>query len=214
MVVRVIERRRRLEIERRQRFDPGKLRGVLLVFADAALSFRDIAREEDHDRMEVGAGKTAHPVIGMVRSGIAKDRGPVRHPLTKLFRKCRQACVVDTECPQAVPGEGDGHPSRIERTTGRRAAAADTVDDAGQPGPSVIRPSKAEESVSRRQCTRPGQEEVLNVVQFEHRIHSCAGSIHCIWSSMEENACFSARAFLISAADTYGYSPYSRKLGH
>ena len=80
VVVRVVERRSRLEIERRQRFDPGKLCGILLVFADAALSFSNITREEDHDRMEVGAGKTAHPVIGMVRSGIAKDRGAAAIP--------------------------------------------------------------------------------------------------------------------------------------
>src|SRR5262245_66462618 len=47
---------------------------------------------------------------------------------------------------------------------------------------------------------------MLDVVEFQRH--------HCIWSSMEENASFRASAFLISAADTYGYSPYSRKLGH
>ena len=36
---------------------------------------------------------------------------------------------------------------------------------------------------------------------------------HCIWSSMVENAALSFSAFLISSALTYGYSPYSRKLG-
>ena len=132
MVVRIVERRRRLEIECRQRFDPGELRGISLVFAHAALSFRNITREEDHDRMEVLAGKPAHPVIGMVGSRIAKDRGPVRHPLAKLLRESRQACVVDTQRPEAGPGEGNGHPPRIEWTAGLDAAAAtDTVDDAG-----------------------------------------------------------------------------------
>ena len=37
---------------------------------------------------------------------------------------------------------------------------------------------------------------------------------HCIWSSISEKAFLSLRAFLISSAVTYGYSPYSRKLGH
>ena len=37
-------------------------------------------------------------------------------------------------------------------------------------------------------------------------------SLHVV--EHDENACFSAGAFLISAADTYGYSPHSRKLGH
>ena len=36
---------------------------------------------------------------------------------------------------------------------------------------------------------------------------------YCIWSSMLENAALSLSAFLISSALTYGYSPYSRKLG-
>ncbi len=33
------------------------------------------------------------------------------------------------------------------------------------------------------------------------------------WSSIMEKACFMVKAFLISFAVTYGYSPYSRKLG-
>jgi len=31
---------------------------------------------------------------------------------------------------------------------------------------------------------------------------------------MSEKVCFNFNAFLISVAVTYGYSPYSRKLGH
>ena len=42
---------------------------------------------------------------------------------------------------------------------------------------------------------------------------SSSSSIYCIWSSMVENAALSRSAFLISSAVTYGYSPYSRKLG-
>src|SRR5438552_3157744 len=53
---------------------------------------------------------------------------------------------------------------------------------------------------------------MLDVVQFEHGLSLHGG--HCIWSSMVEKAAFSLRAFLISSALTYGYSPYSRKLGH
>ena len=40
-----------------------------------------------------------------------------------------------------------------------------------------------------------------------------AADRYCIWSSMSENADFSFSAFLISSDVTYGYSPYSRKLG-
>ena len=36
---------------------------------------------------------------------------------------------------------------------------------------------------------------------------------HCIWSSMVDIALFTLSAFFTSSAVTYGYSPYSRKLG-
>jgi hypothetical protein len=76
---------------------------------------------------------------------------------------------------------------------------------------------------------------VLDVIKFEHRDVSRLltpavderqlGALqtsdpisqsrnHCIWSSIVENAAFSLRAFLISVALAYGYSAYSRKLGH
>ena len=178
MIVRVVERRGRLEIERRERFNPGELCRVLLVLANAALSFGDVAGKEDHDRVEVRAGKAAHPVIGMIGPGIAEDRGARRHPLTKLFGKRRQTCVIDAERTQAVPGEGDGDPARINRSSiFDRAAATDTVDDAGQPGSSLIRRPEAEEPVARRQGTRPNHQKMLDVVQFQHRgIHSCLGA--------------------------------------
>ena len=80
------------------------------------------------------------------------------------------------------------------------------------------------------------QKQVLDIVEFEHRdvpsladlavggrqlrvsqmrrsLNPVPGN-HCIWSSMVENAAFSLRAFLISVALAYGYSAYSRKLGH
>ena len=37
---------------------------------------------------------------------------------------------------------------------------------------------------------------------------------HCIWSSIDDRALLTLSAFLTSSAVTYGYSPYSRKLGH
>ena len=125
MIVRIVERRSGLEIECRERFHPGELRRVLLVLANAALSFRDVTREQDHDRMQIRAGKPAHPVIGMIGSGIAKDRGACRHPLTKLVGKRRQRGVVDAKCTQSVPGKRDGDPARIERAPGLDARGRD-----------------------------------------------------------------------------------------
>ena len=51
-------------------------------------------------------------------------------------------------------------------------------------------------------------------IRIRHRGVPCPPKAHCIWSSISEKAFLSLRAFLISSAVTYGYSPYSRKLGH
>src|SRR5262249_55702507 len=206
VIVGVLERRRRLEIERRQRFDAREPRGILLMFLDTPLPLRHVAREQDHQRVKVGAGEPAHPVIGMVRAGVAEHLRARRHALAELFRKRRERRSVDAKRSQTVERKGDGDPSRVERISRRnRTAAADTLDDSGEPGPSLIRLAKSEESVSRGERAGSSQQEMLNVVQFER---------HCIWSSIDEKACFSVSAFLISFAVTYGYSPYSRKLGH
>src|SRR2546430_12772847 len=79
-----------------------------------------------------------------------------------------------------------------------------------QPRPSSSCVAKRQELVPARNCGRMGQENVLNVVELE------LAALHvnyCIWSSASENAAFNLSAFLISRALTYGYSPYSRKLG-
>src|SRR6185369_5066085 len=44
--------------------------------------------------------------------------------------------------------------------------------------------------------------------------HEVIAVTHCISSSIFENALFNRRAFLISSAVAYGYSPYYKKLGH
>lgn len=57
-------------------------------------------------------------------------------------------------------------------------------------------------------------DEIVRVPQLEH-LMCCVGSPrrYCIWSSISEKAFLSLRAFLTSSPVTYGYSPYSRKLG-
>ena len=69
------------------------------------------------------------------------------------------------------------------------------------PGRRVV---EGQEFVAPGDRRRAGQQNVLNIVEFEG---------HCIWSSMSEKAAFNFSAFLISSAVAYGYSPYSRKLG-
>src|SRR5438132_12495135 len=80
-----------------------------------------------------------------------------------------------------------------------------------QPRPSSSSVAKQQELVPARNCGRTGQENVLNVVELEL---TALHVNYCIWSSASENAAFNLSAFLISRALTYGYSPYSRKVGH
>src|SRR5262245_10249620 len=167
MIVGVLERRRRLEIERRQRFDARKLRGILLMFLAAPLPLRRVAREQDHDCMKFRTGEAAHPMIGMVRARIAQHLRARRHALAELLRKRRERRLVDAQRSQAVERKSDGDPSRVERISRRhRAAAADAIDDPGEPRPSLIRLAEPEESVPRGERARSSQQEVLNVVQF------------------------------------------------
>src|SRR4051812_26357014 len=110
-------------------------------------------------------------MVRMIGAGVAENRCPPRHPLTEFVGKRRERSVIDAEGAQPVASKGDGDPPRVEGSPGpARAAAPDTLDDSGQPGPCLIWLAKAQEAVSRRNCARPGQEKMLNVVQFQHRL--------------------------------------------
>src|SRR5262249_16121129 len=72
---------------------------------------------------------------------------------------------------------------------------------------------KANEFVARCQRGRAGDQEVLNVLELQRGSHRRIRRRHCISSSTAEKACRRRSAFLISSLPTYGYSPYSMKLG-
>ena len=88
------------------------------------------------------------------------------------------------------------------------------IQQFGQPRPAPGGIIEREELVAPHHRGRACEQDVLYIVEFEH--YPCARFrvSYCIWSSMSENADLSRSAFLISSAVTYGYSPYSRKLGH
>ena len=81
VVVRMIERRCRLQIERRERFHAWELGGVLLVLSDAALALRNVPGEEDDDGMEIRTRQAAHPVVGVVRARVAENLRSGGHAL-------------------------------------------------------------------------------------------------------------------------------------
>ena len=113
MIVSIIERRRRLQIERRQHLHAFAPRDELLVLGAAALAFGGIAGEEDDDGVQVRAGQTADPVVGVIRAGIAEHLRAGRHALPELLRKRGERGFVHAERAQAVPGECHGHPALV-----------------------------------------------------------------------------------------------------
>jgi hypothetical protein len=77
----------------------------------ASLTFRDIASEEDDDRMKVMIRQTAHPVVRVIGTRNTEDFCPGGHALTELFREAGERIFVDAERAQTIPGETYGHPS-------------------------------------------------------------------------------------------------------
>src|SRR5262245_38873440 len=116
----------------------------------------------------------------MIGARVADDWRARRHPLTELFRERGERRLVHAERAQAVKREGHGDPARVELRAGRvRAAAADAIDEAREPcaaGPGAPEP---EEAVARRQRPRAREQEMLDVVEFEHDA-SLRGSLHLV----------------------------------
>ena len=145
---------------------------------------------------------------GAVGAGVAEDVRAGRHALAELVGKGGQRLLGHAERAQAVPGERQRDPAiRAVHRGARVRGRLHLVQQLGQPRPAARGGVERQELVAPGDRRRAGQQDVLDVVELEHRRG------HCIWSSMSEKAAFSRSAFLISSAVTYGYSPYSRKLG-
>ncbi len=91
---------------------------------------------------------------------------------------------------------------RLSLSTLARIAATECTFSliCGEPSAAAGAVSERQELVSPRERRRARQQDVLNVVELEHREGLCR--LHCIWSSMFENAALSLSAFLISSALT------------
>src|SRR5260370_10686877 len=210
MVVRLLEPRRRLQVQRREHLHALALRNEFVVLYLAAITLGSITGEQDGDGVKVRAGEATHPVVRMILSGIAEHLRPGNHALLELFGERGQRALIGAKCAQAVPGEGHRHPALIffDRSHDFRGRLR-LFTNHRQPGPSARGVAKRQKFVSSRERGSPSQQDVLDVFVFKHST-SCGD--HCIWSSMFEKAAFTLSAFLISSELTYGYSPYSRKL--
>src|SRR5215469_3431983 len=181
----------------------------------AALAFGHIASKKYCNGMKVRTGQITQPMVRMIRACYAEDSGASRQTLLKLLGEGGQRILIKPERAKPIPRESNGDPSSIRRVSTHGLRGSHLIDQPFEPRTCSIRIAKGEKLVARGQRWSTRYQKVLNIIEFQHLHLSCFYALdYCIRSSMFEREAFTFRAFLISSALTYGYSPYSRKLGH
>ena len=112
MVVGVVERRRRLELQAGDHLDaraPGR------AASSCSTSQRPRSAASRANRMAMawrsGPAVPSTQCSGAFAAGVAEHLGARRHARPELVGKGRQRFLVEPERPQPVPGEGDRHPA-------------------------------------------------------------------------------------------------------
>src|SRR3954454_15904864 len=196
MVVCIVKWRRRFQIQRAEHLNPFASCDELIVLSQAALALGGVAGEQDGDGVKLWAGEASNPVGGMILSGVAEHLRAGNHALLELFGERGERALIDTECAQAVPGEGHRHPALVffDRSQDFRGRLR-FLTNRGQPGPTTRGVAKRKKFISPRERGRPSQQDMLDVVIFKHG--ASRGWDHCIWSSMFERFALTLSAFLI-----------------
>ena len=101
VVVGVVERRRRVQIQIRQPAHAVAPGDQLVVRRRGPGVLGVVAREQDRDRVQVVAGQSADPVVRVVAPGVAEDVGPGGHALAELLREGRERLLGHPERAQA-----------------------------------------------------------------------------------------------------------------
>ena len=113
VVVCIVERRRRLQVQRREHLNAFAPRDELVVLRLAAPALGGIAGEQDRDGVKVRAGEASDPVVRMILSGVAEHLRAGDHALLELFGERGQRTLIHAKRAQAVPGEGHRHPALV-----------------------------------------------------------------------------------------------------
>ena len=164
----------RLKVEHREDLDAGAAGDKLSVLRDAPVLLRFVPRKENDDRMQIGAGKLADPMFGSIRAVVAEHLRPRRHALLELLRKRGERSLVQSERAQAVPGESGCHPTLVLVDAGaHRRRGMNGLFDRRHPGAPAGSVAKRQKFVAGRERRGAGQQQVLNVVEFEHRDVPC-----------------------------------------
>jgi len=108
--------------------------------------------------------------LGRVRTGIAEHLRPRRHTLLELLGKRSERGLIQSERPKAVPRESRCHPALvlIDVVTHRRSGV-NLLLDCRHPGAAAGSIAKGQKLVAGRERRGARQQQVLDVVEFEHR---------------------------------------------
>jgi hypothetical protein len=162
-------------------------------------------------------GRMPFNVVGMIPDDIlgrcflqkaANLPGPLADDVDCNLRRRRRPQTVDTTFTK---------PRKVERCLSQCFGRHSTRRGHGSTGPRLLNHSRTktkEGSQFGRAFSGGTGAYGYEFICIRHRGVPCLAQAHCIWSSISEKAFLSLRPFLISSAVTYGYSPYSRKLGH
>ena len=184
------------------------------MFYIATLPLPFIPGKQDCDGVKMRAGKLPHPVVRMITP--VSPRMSARAGMPCLNSSGKVASDVSSTPSALRPFQVNASVTqRLSLSTEARTSAADCTvlrsslshalpPEALRNDINSYRPVSAGVRVSKM-CWISSNSSMTSTLSLR---------CHCIWSSMLENAAFSLSAFLISSALTYGYSPYSRKLGH
>ena len=106
---------------------------------------------------------------GRFGAGVAEDVGARRHALAELVGKGGKRLLGHAERAQPIPRERQRDPaSASSMVVGRVGCGLNLVEQFGQPGPAAGRRVERQELVAPGDGGRAGQQDVLDVVEFEH----------------------------------------------
>ena len=107
--------------------------------------------------------------VGLIRTRVAEDLSPRDHALLEFFWESVQRRRIYSQSPQTVPGEAQSHPPPV---FGHRGASyggrLHRRQDTREPSPSGRAIAKGQKLILCRERRCPGEQDVLNVVEFQH----------------------------------------------
>ncbi len=169
VIVGVVERWGGVEVQVRQAAHPVGAGQQRVVVLDGPPALFVGAGEQDRDGMQVVTGQPTDPVLRGVAADVTEDGRPRDHALPERVRERGQRILGNAESAQTVPGERHRHPA-VRRVHGgvHLGRRLHQLGQRGQPGPPAGGGVEGQELVAPGDGRGAGQQDVLDIVEFEH----------------------------------------------